>query len=152
MGGADHGLALIAWSVPGSEVARRGTGRGRHSLGKGVGSAGHGTFALGRCGHVGWEDAGWGYLERTGEQDVVAQGMSWWQVVCSWQRVWSVAEPAPASDPWLARGLLTELFRTGLCPQGGSGAGQQGSEAGREQPGMLTFHNSPFQGLDSRLF
>lgn len=110
----------MAWSVPGFEVAESGHRRGRPSLSEGVGSVGHGTSALGLCGHAGWEDAGWGYLERTGEQDVVAQGMSWWQVVCSWQLVWSVAGPAPAPDPWLAWGLLAKLFQRGLCPQGGS--------------------------------
>lgn len=130
----------MAWSVSGFEVAGSGTRRGRHSLGKGVGSVGHGTFALGLCGHVGWEDAGWGYLERTGEQDVVAQGMSWWQVVCSWQRVWSVAGPAPAADPWSARGPVGRALPERLLPSGRVGAqDSRDLRLGASSPGCSLF-------------
>lgn len=64
---------------------------------------------------------------------------------CGWAR--------PCCRPLVGPGACwPSSSREASALREGWGTGQQGSEAGCEQPGMLTLHSSQLQGLDSRLF
>lgn len=69
--GADHSPALEAWGVPGIEVAQW------HYEKKGDRDWAHGPWGSAAK----WGQGG--FLAGSLEQDVVVQGVGWWQLVCS---------------------------------------------------------------------
>lgn len=78
----DRSPALMAWGVPRMEVAgSSGTVTGGHGLGQGW--MGMGRIGLGALQSCGGREDSWRGLP---EQDVVAQGVGWWQLVCSGRR------------------------------------------------------------------